>query len=97
MKKPPKEEVKSETLEKTVEAVAAADVTWKIRADGIDGDVLETAEAWLNACSGDVLARVSVLMVIRALRAAGYRIDDDGAVGAEIEREVADLCSGTDL
>ena len=55
MKQPPKENVQSDALE-SVEAAAAADVTWQIHADGIDADVRETAEAWLNASKGDVLA-----------------------------------------
>jgi hypothetical protein len=47
--------------------------------------------------SSSFVSRVAVLLVIRALRAAGYGIDDDGAVCAEIEREVTDLCRGTDV
>ncbi|PSH60905.1 hypothetical protein [Phyllobacterium sophorae] len=55
MEKPPKEEVKSEALQ-SLEARAASGATWQIHADGIDEDVREAAEAWLNAGNGDVLA-----------------------------------------
>jgi hypothetical protein len=55
MKQPPKENAQSHALE-SVDAAAAADVTWQIHADGIEGDVRETAEEWLNASKGDVLA-----------------------------------------
>lgn len=44
--------------------------------------------------SSSIVSRVAVLLVIRALTTPGYGIDDNGAVCAEIEREVADLCSG---
>lgn len=44
--------------------------------------------------SFSIVSRVATLLVIRGLRVAGYTIDDDGAVCADIRREVADLCSG---
>jgi hypothetical protein len=57
MKKPPKDEVKSETAE----AGEVADLIWQIHADGIDEEVRETAEEWLNASNGDAL--IALLLV----------------------------------
>jgi hypothetical protein len=80
---------------KEIMALGFSDGTYATIDDAVSClGVMGYAVSDVEISSSSIVSRVAVLLVIRALKAAGYGIDDDGAVCAEIKREVADLCSG---